>query len=810
MSIIPAGISGETPQYQISRSLRFNSADSAYLSRTPSVAGNRTTWTWSAWIKISALTTSYGRQWIFTQGINNSSFTEFDIFDGGGILFQHYTQATGTVVVIYSADRFRDISSWYHFVIRYNSSSSVASDRVKIYVNNRELNTTGSTYPSQNFESFVNSTNQITLGSLAGFNQGYFNGYMTEINFIDGQALTPSSFGETDPTTGVWRPKKYTGTYGTNGFYLNFKDNSAATATTLGKDYSGNNNNWTPNNFSVTAGVGNDSMVDTPTPYGTDTGVGGQVRGNYCTWNALELTGGATLTNGNLDFNAPNSGTDYPIKGTIASPSGKWYYEVTITSASTTNPTCRVGVCTASTKLERGSPGTEATSWGMYLGNGQTYHNNIISNYGTAFVINDICMVAYDIDNGKIWWGKNGTWFNSGNPSLGTNPAFTNLSGLIIPTIGDGVNTATSTNVTNFGQRPFAYTAPSGFKALCTANLPEPTIKKGAEQFNTVTYTGTGSTRSVTGVGFGPGLTWIKSRSASTDHALYDTVRGATKQLESNTATQETTESTGLTSFDSNGFTLGSLAQLNTSGATYVGWNWKGGGTAVTNTQGSITSQVSANPTAGFSIVTWAGVPVNSNSSTIGHGLGISPKFIIIRNRDMVDISYAYHTYGGNNNLFRLGTINAMTSSTSIWGTSNPTSTVFGIRNDAFTNATTQNLVAYCFAEIPGYSAFGSYTGNGSTDGPFVYTGFRPRFVLLKVTNTTGNWTILDTLREGYNVDNDPLYPNLNNAEDTTDLLDILSNGFKLRTTDASVNGNTNTYIYAAFAENPFKYSLAR
>jgi hypothetical protein len=329
-----------------------------------------------------------------------------------------------------------------------------------------------------------------------------------------------------------------------------------------------------------------------------------------------------------------------------------------------------------------------------------------------------------------------------------------------------------------------------------------PTINRGDDYFQAVTYTGNGSTNTITGLRFQPDFVWVKGRSGATDHALYDSVRGTTKDLVSNSTAAETTQSTGLTAFNSDGFTLGALAKMNTNAATYVAWCWKAGGSTSSNTSGTITSTVSVNTTAGFSIVTYTG---NSTSgATIGHGLGVAPKMIIVKTRNAADNWAVYHSSTGATQYLQLNTTNASASSITLWNDTSPTPTVFSVGTNNDVNDSARTYVAYCWAEIAGFSKFGSYTGNGSTDGPFVFTNLKPRFIMIKRTDTTSNWTILDTAREGYNVDNDPLYPNLSDAEGTTDLADILSNGFKLRSTDASVNANTGTYIYAAFAESPF------
>ena len=322
-------------------------------------------------------------------------------------------------------------------------------------------------------------------------------------------------------------------------------------------------------------------------------------------------------------------------------------------------------------------------------------------------------------------------------------------------------------------------------------------------------YTGNGTAISNNTVGFQPDWTWIKSSSAVADHGLYDAVRGVQNQLESNTTSVETTETTGLTAFGSDGFTVGALAQLNTSSATYVAWNWNAGGSTVTNTAGSITSQVRANPTAGFSIVTYTGTGANA---TVGHGLGVAPSMIIVKSRISAVNNWNIYNANLTSAVYKLlFTDNAETSDATSWNSTAPTSSVFSLGTNTGTNANTETFVAYCFAQVAGYSAIGKYTGNGSSDGPFIYTGFRPRFLLIKNSSTTVDWVIEDTSRDPYNIVGTEIFPNLSNAESSGNAdLDILSNGFKIRRNSTFANGSGNTIVYMAFAENPFKYANAR
>ena len=341
-----------------------------------------------------------------------------------------------------------------------------------------------------------------------------------------------------------------------------------------------------------------------------------------------------------------------------------------------------------------------------------------------------------------------------------------------------------------------------------------PVISNGSAHFQTVTYTGNGGTNTITGLSFKPDFVWIKGRSGATDHALYDAVRGTTLDLASNTTAAETTQSTGLTSFNSDGFTLGALSKVNTNSATYVAWCWKAGGAGSTNTSGTITSTVSANTTAGFSVVGFTGVPISAGASTIGHGLGVAPSFVIFKNRDAVDGWYCYHASLGNSAYIILNTTAAQVTGSNLWNSTSPTSSVLTLRNNSLNSSTSQNLIAYCFAAVAGYSAFGSYVGNNSDDGPFIHLGFRPRFFMVKDAGTAGAWIIIDASRAAYNVSSNYLFPNTPAVEAASPpQCDFLANGIKLRANNANSGQNNvagNTYIYAAFAENPFKYALAR
>jgi hypothetical protein len=781
--------------YEIQRSLRFNSADTAFLNRTPSTATNRKTWTFSAWIKRSGL-----------GGSNNAVISAGTAGNPRGLVyftndqFGFYQNSIGSEMFALSAAVFRDPSAWYHCVVAFDSTQSTDTNRIKIYVNSvQQTISSGAIWPVQNSDSVFNANIDHFIGAYIG--GAHFPGYMTEVNFIDGQALTPSSFGEINADTGVWQPKPYAGSYGTNGFYLNFSNNSNTTAATLGADYSGNGNNWTPNNFSVSAGAGNDSLVDVPTNWGSDSGVGGTVRGNYCTLNPLSNPGASTLSNGNLDC-VTSAGNTGRVVGTTSMSSGKWYWEYSKTAANTYN---LLGGIAPDYEFTSAEPGRTAASYGYYGGTGQKYNNATLTSYGSSYTNGDIIGVALDMDAGTLTFYKNGV-------SQGV--AFSGLTGSFVPAISAENASSISLSV-NFGQRPFAYTAPSGFKALNTQNLPTPTIgatptTQAGKFFNPVLWTGNGANnRAVTGVGFQPDFVWAKSRSAATSNVLNDVIRGGSRTLFSNTTEAEYYDPDAFVqSFTSDGFTVGQLGGVNENTSTYVAWNWKANGAGVTNTAGSITSTVSANTTSGFSVVN-ALMNTGTNQS-VGHGLGARPAMVILKNRAISDDWYVWHQSFTNqtDSFLRLNTTAAVSDIPGLWG-SGMTSTVIGVRPSSFVTAS-QNVIMYAFAEVPGYSRFGSYTGNGSTDGPFVFCGFRPAYVLIKASSIANDWVVFDDARNTSNAATQGLYPNLNIAEQSFAGIDILSNGFKLRNSTQLANQSGTTYIFAAFAEFPQKFSLAR
>ena len=809
--------------YNLTNSLRFRASASAYLNRTPASSGNLNLWTLSWWTKRGQLSTAAQTTMFGTDYASSQEFM-LQFTANNRLVFEQYASGGATNLGnLISTQVFRDPSAWYHIVVTWDSAQATASNRIKIYVNGSQITAFDTaSYPAQNASSVWNqATNQHRIGQYS--TAKYYDGYMTEINFIDGQALTPSSFGETSATTGVWIPKKYTGTYGTNGFYLPFTDNSALTTSSnvgLGKDFSGNANYWTTNNISITSGATYDSMTDVPT-------LTSATAANYCVLSPID-TYDNPPTAGNLSrVGVGHSGSPWSTcRATLGVSTGKWYFEATLTGSSGSyQSNSMVGIITTTTSTLSDAYGGSTTR--SYQANGNLQGDNSTGSASSA-VSGDVIMCAFDIDAGKVWFGKNGTWFNSGVPASGTGNVFTSVPATpIAPQVSMYGNSGDNNGwFMNFGQRPFAYTPPTGFVRLNTFNLPTPTIGATAstqanKYFDALLYTGNGSASQRTDISWAnmqPDMVWIKNRTSANNHVLHDDVRGTNAALQPN-LTNATDSPVG---FGTDGFGFDGVSnqlriftsdgRYNTNGNAYVTWGWKGSGVAgVTNTAGTITSTVSANTSAGFSIVTWTGNGVNN--ATVGHGLSVTPAMIIVKSRTQ---TYNWDIY--HQSLGIAATLTFTTSATrnvNAFGTNNPTSSLFSVYTN-YTNDSGANYVAYCFAQVAGYSAFGSYTGNGSTDGPFVFTGFRPKYILIKRTDTTASWYVYDTVRQNYNAmgaQTDPLLPNSSSAEggpDASWYIDALSNGFKIRNASNFDNNSSGTYIYACFAESPFKYANAR
>jgi len=815
---------GSLYPYSIDQSLRFNNDDSAYLTRSIVSDGNKKTWTWSAWVKRGNLE----RGFLFSDS-KASANTELEFLNTNGILYAQVYDGSGSKYK-YTDIVFRDVAAWYHIVWSVDTTQATASDRNRVYINGEQITDWDvELHPNLNSDTTINVTGiNHNIGAYqSGSNS--FDGYMAEVNFIDGTALDPTSFGET--INGVWVPKAYDtadGAYGTNGFYLSFADSSA-----IGDDLSGNTNDFTATNLAAS-----DVVLGSPT-------------NNFATWNVLQPAGAAsgvmTLSEGNMKATGGSS-IYRQVMGNMSVLSGKWYTELYITDAG--YPSWTFG-WTKATRYEAytgaGNQSTHHASIGYFTGS-----NLYITDFGSASVATrtlsyssngspttgSIIGCAADFDNGKLWWSVNGTWVDigsgAGDPANDTNPAstftvstyaddfktphFLNYNGSAVLNTGQDStfagNTTAGGNSDENGVGDFKYSVPSGFLALASSSLPEPAIgPNSAEQaddyFNTVLYTGTGATQSITGVGFQPDWTWVKRRAGVQEPSVTDSVRGVNAQLRPASTATESAQTDALTSFDADGFTLGADAtnrSYNYYTDAHVAWNWKAGGTAVSNTDGSITSSVSAAPDAGFSIV---GFTSTGNTETVGHGLSQAPELYIRKSRTNAENWVNFFTVvDGTLDFMNLNTTNAASGS----GASLPTSTVFSIGSGE-TNGETH--VCYCFHSVPGYQAVGKYVGNGSTDGTFVYTGFRPAWVMTKMSTNGSQWTIIDNTRNTYNAVDKGLVANTSAAEVTgsssaTPFVDFVSNGFKIRSSQAQMNQSGDTFIYLAFAEQPFKYANAR
>ena len=787
---------------KIQKSLRFNDGDTAYLQKGVSSAGNRKTFTYSVWCKRTESSSTYSgnsANCLFYQGDTAGNEFGYITFNGEDkIEIQIYDYPTNQGRKI-TTQKFRDPNAWYHIVFRVDTTNSTANDRIRLYVNGGEVTdfATNDGTTSQNLDTWFNDTTFDQYIGKAGYNNLYMDGYLAEINFVDGSSLDPSSFGFTDPVTGIWMPKRYEGTYGTNGFYLDFADNSSTTA--LGIDKSPNGNDWTPNNFSVSAGSGNDSMLDTPT-------------NNFPTLSSVDMSGNA-LEDANLQGGTAGTSGWRHTRSTVPLPStGKWYWECKVPDASADASN---GWMTGIAYSNLGyTQDINSNSTGLYGRQTDSKYNNsssdpVTNSHFSTVSNNDILQYAYDADSQKLFTGRNNTWELSANPSTGANPNWTSVASGGFPMVGSYGSSRYV--IINFGQQGFSYTPPTGYRSLSTNNLPPnvPSIINPNKHFDVLTWTGNGSTgQNITGLNFKPDLLWIKKRNETESWGGYDSVRGVNKRLYINDSNAEETITT-LSAFYHGGFRVEGSGggPTNDNNDTYVGFCWKAGGaTTVANTDGDQTTQVSVNEEAGLSIVTYTGTGSNTN---IGHGLGGTPDIVITKSRSATG-SWAFLDRIGNSTaeyglfLNDNGGYSSYQGGT-YWNDTLPTSTVFRVSSNAATNASGVTYVAYCWRSIPGYSKFGTYESNNSSNGPYVHLGFQPKWVMMKPVDSGGNWQVYDTTRTPINKDDgNAVYPDLTNAEATGfTMFDFLSSGFKLRNTGSGGINYSGTYIYMAFAEQP-------
>lgn len=666
---------------------------------------------------------------------------------------------------------FRDSTAHMHVCVSVDCTLATAEDRYKIFVNNERITSWATnTIPAVNVlcMSFLKPGGGTWVLALGNRNVNPFplEGLMSDIHIIDGVALAPTDFAEYDDN-GVWIPKRYEGTFGTNGVHVNFSD--ASTLANLGLDSSGNGLNFSVSGPILTPGSGLfDHLTDTPS-------------NNFANLNNLQPGTGGLIPGGNNTSSIPNTNE---IRGNVGVTTGKWYWEVL---PNNDGQGLHVGTSPAEgLPISPYYPGSTSLSYGYNGSNGQKVTNGTYSAFGDTFTTNDVLSVALDMDNGSVWFAKNGVWQASGDPAANLNPAFTGISLSVPLTASIGRNNAAAVNPqanVNFGQRPFSYTPPSGFNTICTNNLPSAAIPDPSEHMDVVLGAGASIKALAEAVFPSSYLEWIKDRAGVNNHQLIDSVRGSTAVLQSNTTAAETTYSA--------------------PAGSSVGWLWKNGGAPVANTDGSIASQVSVNADAGFSIVTYTGSGANA---TVGHGLAAVPKFIMVKGRNTT-ANWAIYHYSVDVGSYLLFTQAAATAGATVWNSTAPTSSVFSVGSAPGTNGVGDSFVAYCFAEVPGYSKFGSYAGNALADGPFLYCGFKPKFILIKRTNVaTTSWLILDAERDPVNPVSAWLYPDQNVVEAVSITADFTSVGVKLRATNTTTNttASGSQYLFMAFAEHPF------
>jgi len=765
---------------------------STYFTRDLSGA-SRQTWTFSCWFKRSKLSTT---QTLFSSGTSNNDRSSIFIEDTTSTI--RYYSSEGAAVAAWTASEavLRDPSAWYHFVCKYDTTQATATDRIKFYLNGEAMvhQTGGITaYPAQNNASgYIGSNDTHGLGCLYYGTTAteYWDGYMAHVNFTDGTAYQASDFGETD-TNGQWAPIVAPSvTYGTNGFFLKFTDSGS-----LGTDSSGNGNNWTKN------GSG-DQVTDTPDNV-------------FATLNGVLTFTSGVLSAGNL-IHTGTTGTISKGYSTLAVPSGKWYAEVK-------NPNgtqkWRAGVRRADYMYFNDNEGIVLDYNFIYKQNTEGGTSEAVSWSGNDHIIG----IALNKDDNQVTFYVDGSQIGSVQSLANTDEAYCFFSddysssspdaGIFQWNFGNPSFSIASGNTDDNGYGNFEYAPPTGYLALCTKNLSSELtlpIGDGSQYFNTVTYTGNHPTgQSITGVGFQPDFTWIKSRSHALQHRLFDSSRGVLKNIITSATNAEATTAGSLTAFDSDGFTLGSDDNTNANGYTFVAWNWlTNGGTTSSNTDGSITSTVQANTTAGFSIVTYTGTGSNA---TVGHGLGKTPHWVVVKDRTSAGGWWNQHIDNSSASYAQiLNGSGAEQVASAVFNNTRADSSVFYLGNNVNVNTNGNSYVAYIFAPIEGYSKFGKYVGNGNADGPFIYTGFRPAWVMFKRIDAIQDWYIYDNKRDTYNPESAMLDAMSTAAEGSLLSGDFTSNGFKFRSGSSAFNWSGGTYIYIAFAENPFVDSTGR
>ena len=819
---------GDFYSHQIANSCRLDGT--GYLTDTRSSDGSTNHATVSIWFKRSKLG-SY--QYLLETRVDGNNYVRLTIQADDTIEFQGEVGAA-MIFELETTQVFRDTSAWYHFVGVIDFDNSTQADRAQMYINGERVTDFDvETYPSDASKTMVLNTSDAFRLGASGYDGSYdWNGYLAEVVVIDGTAQAITDMGTSK--NGVWIPDDPSSlTFGTNGFYLKFESSSD-----LGNDSSGNNHDFALTNISA-----HDQMLDSPTFDSSSNG------GNFMTYNGAMLGANNTLSEGNLKSSGTGGGN---IEGTFGMLTGKWYWECRVEDLTDYGPTFGIGQYGAG-----GSEGVyniitwQSAAGQMYGGGGypdQMGTISVTSTGVTSLADADILSFWLDCDNGKLWIGKNGTIPNSGDPANGTNPQ---ASWSTIPTnryfMATCQNVSSGIGVLNAGQNPsfngaltgsdvgdnadkngyglFKYDPSStDFLACCAANIPTADAIDPAqtddnypqELFSPLLYTGNGGTNNITGLGFQPDLVWIKIRNTASNGPLVDSNRGTNKILFSQITDAEVT-SANLTAFGSDGFSLaGGLASydpnFNGNTNTYASWNWRAnGGTTSSNSDGTITTTLQVNSATGFSIGTYSG---SGSNATLGHGLGARPDMSMFRERGTAGnwiVTFQPCMASNDHNLY-LQTHIAESDGNYFQNTAMTTS-VISIGTHADINGSGASYVMWNFINVEGFSKFGSYRGNGLSDaqGTFVYTGFRPAYVMTKGLDVGAEWTVYDDKRNTGNPADRILQMDIHDAERTDlDVIDILSNGFKCLDNGGRTNQSNKSYVYAAFADNPFQYATAR
>lgn len=766
-------------------SARFNSSDSAYMSWTHGSGGSRKKWIFSGWFKRGKLGVS---QYIFATQVGTAS--DSVVFRMGWESDDQF-RVIGYSTTFRRTNRvFRDPSAWFHLVVSCDTTAD-DGERFRVWINGEEETSwQTSNDPSSDADLAIGNNVGIYLGCHWG-PAGYYDGYMAQVRYLNGVSIQSGDHAITDfgrfsnSHENIWVPIDYTGSYDANGFYLDFATNSD-----LGNDVSGNDNDWTSTNLAT-----NDRVVDSPTQ-------------NYAVLNYVDKDSAITLSDGNLTASNSSSSNYHPVLSSMAFDSEHpygFYFEVSVDSNGSYDERYKyVGI------VEESASFNELTgAWsGISKVAAETDGWRRIASYGSSVAnLSDLSapyVIQVFVRDGKVWFGDdtNGWWDvgdGAGDPDTDTNPSVTGVTGYVKA----GLATLGGQLTARFLRDQWTETPPSGARAICTSSFEAPTVDKPWEHFSVLTWAGSSLTRSISGAGFQPDLVWIKSRGSTQSHQLFDVLRGPSYILSSNSTSAQSYDISTLSSFDSDGYSLGNSNATNQTGYNFVGWNWKAGGSGVANNDGTISSTVSVADTGHFSIITHTGTGSNG---TIGHGLPGAPEFHVTKQCTSVTTARNWtvggSVIGGGTSYMGMNSTAAVETDATAWNSTLATSTVIHLGSFDGVNGNTDTYITYAFRSVEGICKIGTYTGNGSDDGPFVYCGFRPRWIMWKRTDSTSKWEIFDTEREPYNAAGIAISANTNGTESGAYIVDILSNGFKFRHSTSTVSSAN--YIFIAMAEIPF------